>query len=138
MDLSSFRSDFPLAALPFYRIDISNVCFSKIASTGANASGWVSFTYNGYGQRTDAPRGVTVNGASTTLSWTKFGYDARGRLSSRGQTFQNRAVTKTLNYGYDSVGKLLRVALPNIAVGCGYDADNRLMTLTHQDGKTMT
>ena len=100
----------------------------------------MSFTYNGYGQRTDAQRGVTAGGTSTTLSWTKFGYDARGRLSSRGQTFpfQNGTVTKTLNYGYDSVGKLLRVALPNIAVGCGYDADNRLMTLTHQDGKTMT
>ena len=96
----------------------------------------MSFTYNGYGQRTDAQRGVTGNGTSTTLSWTKFGYDARGRLSSRGQTFQNGTVTKTLNYFYDGVGNLVGVGMPNGGVGYGYDADNRLTTLTHRDGKT--
>ena len=98
------------------------------------------FLYNGYGQRTDAQRGVTVNGTSTILSWTTFGYDTRGRLGSRGQTFQNGTVTKTLNYGYDGVGNLVGVGMPNGGVnggvGYGYDADNRLTTLTHRDNKT--
>ena len=97
------------------------------------------FLYNGYGQRTDAQRGVTVNGTSTILSWTTFGYDTRGRLGSRGQTFQNGTVTKTLNYGYDGVGNLVGVGMPNGGVnggvGYGYDADNRLTTLTHRDNK---
>ena len=122
-----------------YSYDTANRLLSKIASTGANTAEWVSFAYNGYGQRTDAQRGVTSNGTSTTLSWTKFGYDARGRLGSRGQTFQNGTVTRTLNYFYDSASNLVGVGMPNGGlnggVSYGYDADNRLTTLTHRDNK---
>ena len=125
-----------------YGYDAANRLLSKIASTGANTAEWVSFAYNGYGQRTDAQRGTTLNGTPTTLSWTKFDYEARGRLKTRSQTFpfQNGTVTRTLNYFYDGVGNLVGVGMPNGGVhggvGYGYDADNRLTTLTHRDNKT--
>jgi YD repeat-containing protein len=92
----------------------------------ANALGHTTrvLAYNAHGRPTTI---VDPNGLATLLA-----YDARQRLTSR------NVGGETTTYGYDAVGQLLRVTLPDGSfLAYGYDAAHRLTGIADSAGNSI-
>jgi RHS repeat-associated protein len=108
-----------------YAYDSSNRLLSKTPDPSFSAAP-IAFTYFANGLR------QTMADASGT---TSYGYDARNRVTSKSNSVD------TLTYTYDTAGNITEVksALTNgVDVKYGYDAMNRLASVTDEDGQVTT
>jgi RHS repeat-associated protein len=111
-------------AVTDYDYDVAN----RVTSASFTLSGVTDQTITyGYDVGTNQKGRLTsATDANHTLAWT---YDARGRITGKGQTVGG--TTLAMGYGYNSAGQLGNMQLPSGAnVVFGYNANGQVTSLT--------
>jgi len=105
----------------------------RLSGKSVNANNGVSYTYNSDGSRKTATRVTGGVSVTTTYAYYPNGGYRQGRL----WTVANSV--GTISYDYDVAGNKIGMQPPSLAaqgksIAYGYDALNRLVSVTHPDG----
>lgn len=112
------------SAITTYTYDNLNRVLTAAFKIGTTTDQTITYTYdtgtNGKGHLTGA------SDANHTLSWS---YDAKGRVTGKGQTVG--AITKSVGYGYNAFGQLGSIVLPSgKTIQYGYNTNGQVTSVT--------
>jgi RHS repeat-associated protein len=126
------------SAITTYTYDVLNRVSSAAYKIGATTDQTITYTYdagpNGKGHLTGA--GASDAGANHSLSWS---YDAKGRVTGKGQLVNGLTTAQSIGYGYNSAGQLASIVLPSgKTIAYGYNTNGQVVSVTLNGSPNVT